>query len=296
MGGVVGKDVRWPRSYGGHIPRLAGKAELAWADCACIAERIGQMADRSSETPLKERLAVGDLADGGGSVALRQDWVGKGMRTNQNVWLAHQSLQLVPTEAEVRGQPPRVHGRLRREIRRHRPQPLLWPSAQVPIDGLEGGSFLDDRAAWQIPQPSVTAEHDTVEPSDRLLKFQPPKAATAIGEVRGDEQRPRCIVPPQHRPSMLDVVTIAIVKGQCRKRPPGGSTWSRPVENGIEGNDVEALLPQFGQHHVQKLRRDFETSVRREFARPPGPDMMKHQNHAPALGEAAKPAIGADGS
>src|SRR5262249_14451493 len=104
---------------------------------------------------------------------------------------------------------------------------------------------------------------------------QPPQAAVAVDEVRRDEKCPRRTVPPQNRPSMLDVVTIAVVEGYGRKRPPA-RTRVQPVGNRIERNNVKALAPQFHQDDVQKLRRDFEEPIRRELTRPPGPDMVKH--------------------
>jgi hypothetical protein len=71
LGGVKGKDMAWPRSYGGYKARLPREAELARPNGGRIAERVSQMPDWSSEPPLKERLALGDLAHGGCCIALR---------------------------------------------------------------------------------------------------------------------------------------------------------------------------------------------------------------------------------
>jgi hypothetical protein len=50
---------------------------------------------------------------------------------------------------------------------------------------------------------------------------------------------------------------------------------------------------QLRQDDIEKLRRDFENPVRRELTRPPGPDLVKRQDHATAAGEEAKAAISA---
>jgi hypothetical protein len=91
---------------------------------------------------------------------------------------------------------------------------------------------------------------------------------------------------------MLDVVTVAVIEGQNRKRPRR-RTWTQPIGNLIERDDIEPLVPQRPQDNIEKRRGDFENPVRRERARAPRPDMVKHQDHTPAPREEAKPAIGA---
>src|SRR5215510_503271 len=238
-----------PRSYCGCISGLPREAQLAYADGAWIAERVGQMPDRSSEAPLEQRLALGDLAPGRRCMALCQDRVGESVRANRYFRLTREHLNLVPTEAEIHDEPACVHAGLRGEVRGHRPQPLLRPSAKVSIDSLEGSLFLDRRAVRQIQHPAVAGEHHTVEPSDRLLQFQPPQAATTIDEVCRDEQCPRCTVPPQNWPSVLEVVAITVVEGQSRKSP-SARTRAQPVGDRIEWDNVKPLASQFGQDEV----------------------------------------------
>ena len=65
---------------------------------------------------------------------------------------------------------------------------------------------------------SNSSPHNAIEPDDGLLKLHPPKPAPPVGKLGRDEQRPGRAVPPQDWPSVFDIVTIAVVKGQGRKR------------------------------------------------------------------------------
>jgi hypothetical protein len=65
---------------------------------------------------------------------------------------------------------------------------------------------------------SNSSPHNAIEPDDGLLKLHPPKPAPPVGKLGRDEQRPGRAVPPQDWPSVFDIVTIAVVKGQGRKK------------------------------------------------------------------------------
>src|SRR5215831_12902956 len=90
---------------------------------------------------------------------------------------------------------------------------------------------------------------------------------------------------------MRDVVTITVVKRQDRKRPPRRS-GAQSVRHLIEGDDLKIFPPQVRQHNIEKLGGDFKRPVWCKLARPPRPNMVKHQDHAQSPGKEAKPAIG----
>src|SRR5262245_63660521 len=135
-----------PRSYCGCISGLPREAQLAYADGAWIAERVGQMPDRSSEAPLEQRLALGDLAPGRRCMALCQDRVGDSVRANRYFRLTREHLNLVPTEAEIHDEPACVHAGLRGEVRGHLQQ-LLRRRGTVASGSRHGGLLLQRRAA-----------------------------------------------------------------------------------------------------------------------------------------------------
>jgi hypothetical protein len=51
------------------------------------------------------------------------------------------------------------------------------------------------------------------EPGDRLLEFEPPQTPAPGRVIGGDEHGPGCAVPAKHRPGVVAVVPVAVVKG-----------------------------------------------------------------------------------
>src|SRR5262249_61631603 len=93
----------WSRNHGGRIPRLTRESELAQSDGARIAERVGQVSDRSSEAAFEEWLAFGDLARNGRRLTLCQYGVRQGVCADRHLTLPRQNLNLVPAQAAIRG-------------------------------------------------------------------------------------------------------------------------------------------------------------------------------------------------
>jgi hypothetical protein len=159
----------------------------------------------------------------------------------------------------------RVHARLPGEIRCGATQPLLGHGAQAPVNAIKRALFLVHCASWQVQQLAVKAKHNAIEPDDGLLKLHPPKPAPPVGKLGRDEQRPGRAVPPQDWPSVFDIVTIAVVKGQGRKRR-SVPVRTQAVVDCRERYDVEALVMQFRQMRSRNAgvisRRRFGANVR----------------------------------
>src|SRR6476620_10729838 len=108
------------------------------------------------------------------------------------------------------------------------------------------GSFLFVKCtAWQAQYFAVAVNHDSVQPRDCLLEFEPPKLTPSLSKLRSDEYRPGNPALLEDRPSILDVIAVAVIEREDRKGP-GTPVRAQSIGNRCNRNDVEALPPQLG--------------------------------------------------
>ena len=104
-------------------------------------------------------------------------------------------------------------------------------------------------------------------------------------------------MPAQDRQSEFEIVAIAVVESEHRKR------WARlgrllreTTDRRIETDDLEAAATQGENGRLEIIRRDLESAVRCESVARPRPYVMEHQNGAAAARQRRGEAVEAGGA
>jgi len=284
MTGVLAEEMTRSRRYRCQISSLPRQIELACPDGTRISEGIREVSDRLSEAALKVCLAFTNLPHSGHAVAFCQDGMRNAVRAYADIGLACQILNLVPAKAAFSYQPARVDACQRGKSRCCGFQLVRQGGSQFLMENLEGVLLFKWRTSRESDESSPYRERHFVEPRNRVLKLQPPEPTVAVEEICRDENRPWRIVPSQHRPSVLDIVTVPIIEGQHGERAIS-RTRLQSFWDSVELYEFETLMQQLHESEFKEIRRNFENLVRRELARSLRPDVMQHQNQTAAPSE-----------
>jgi hypothetical protein len=85
--------------------------------------------------------------------------------------------------------------------------------------GMEGSPLLVKCAARQVQHVAVVGNHEAVKSRNCLLEFEPPKPTPPISKLGSDEYCPGNPALLKDRPSIVDIIAVAVIEGEDRKGP-----------------------------------------------------------------------------